>query len=306
MATKVVVVGSYNEDFIFTVSDFPQAGETLNSNTMQRSHGGKGSNQAIAAKRLGAEVTLVACVGNDVFGQLALHFWQQEGINIDHVRMDTERPTGTASIMVNSNGENMITLSAGANGVLSADDVEKAFAEIEEADVLLVQLEIPLKTAEAALRLAKRKKMLTILNPAPPLAGVLDLTAYADVVTPNEFELEAIYGSIDDLLHSDSAAYMLASEQQTVVVTLGDQGARWIKRDGTMGVPAFQVEVVDTTGAGDAFGAALGIALHEGRELTDAVRFANAAAALATMHHGAATIMPTRAAVEAFLAEQEA
>lgn len=305
MVTKVVVVGSYNEDFIFTVGDFPQVGETLNSNTMQRSHGGKGSNQAIAAKRLGADVTLVACVGNDVFGQLALQFWQQEGIHTEHIRLDTERPTGTASIMVNQHGDNMITLSAGANGVLSVEDVEKAFAEIESADVLLVQLEIPLKTAETALRLAKRKKMLTILNPAPPVDGVLDMTAYADVVTPNEFELETIYGSMDDLLYSDSAAYMLASEEQTVVVTLGDQGARWIRRDGTMGVPAFQVDAVDTTGAGDAFGAALGIALHEGRDLTNAVRFANAAAALATMHQGAATSMPTRAAVEAFLAEQE-
>lgn len=302
MATKIAVVGSYNEDFIFTVGDFPQAGETLNSNTMQRSHGGKGSNQAVAAKRLGAEVYLIACVGNDVFGQLAIQFWQSEGVNVDYVRVDETRPTGTASIMVNSAGENMITLSAGANGSLSVEDVESALSLIE-ADVLLVQLEIPLKTAEAALRAAKRKKMLTILNPAPALEGVLDLTAYADVVTPNEFELEHIYGSMDDLLNTDSAAYMLASEEQLVVVTLGDQGARWIKRNGTMGVPAFTVDVVDTTGAGDAFGAALALALHEGQDINAAVTFANAAAALATTNHGGATSMPTRQQVDAFLSE---
>jgi len=302
MSTKVVVVGSYNEDFIFAVGDFPIAGETLNSHTMQRSHGGKGSNQAVAARRLGAEVTLVACVGNDVFGQSALQFWQQEGINVEYVRIDQERPTGTASIMVNSAGENMITLSAGANGALSVADVERAFDAIEQADVLLVQLEIPLQTAATALRLAKRRKMLTVLNPSPVVDGVLDLIAHADVVVPNEFELEQIYGNIEDLmLDQDSLAYLLAAEDQTIVVTLGDQGARWLRRDGTMGVPAFPVEALDTTGAGDAFMAALAIALHEGKALVEAIRFANATAALATLSSGGANSMPTRQAVEAFL-----
>lgn len=301
MTIKVVVVGSYNQDFVFSVGDFPQAGETLNSTTMQQGHGGKGSNQAVAARRLGADVSLVACVGNDVFGRLALDFWKAEGINTDFVRVDDTRPTGTASIMVNNAGDNMITLSSGANGNLTVEDVQKAFDAIESADVLLVQLEIPFKVAEAALRLAKRKKMLTILNPTPVIDDVMDLTVYADVVTPNEFELEQIYGSIDELLYGDSAEYLLTSEAQIVVVTLADQGARWIKRDGTMGVAPYAVQVIDSIGAGDAFTAALGVALAEGKDLSAAVKFANAASAVSVQRHHAAASMPTREDVERLL-----
>lgn len=303
MPAKIVVVGSYNIDFVFQVESFPRPGETVSSDSLMRFHGGKGSNQAVAAARLGAEVTMLACVGNDGFGAEAVSWWRREGINTEYVMRDTERPTGTASIYVDMAGENMISIALGANNSLAAEHVYAAEAAIAAADVVVCGLEIPLSTARAALNIARQHRVRSLLNPAPAEQASMELMTYADVVTPNELELEEIYGDMD-LITGAGAEYMLASESQVIVATLGAQGARWIKRDDTMGIPGYVVDTVDTTGAGDCFSGALAVALAEGQGLSDAVRFSNAAAALSTTKRGGAKAMPTRAAVDSFINDQ--
>lgn len=300
MNPKIVVVGSYNVDFIFQVNRFPAPGETVPSETVNRHHGGKGANQAVAAARLGADVQFIANVGNDMFGHSAIEFLQKQGVGTDFVKLDPNRPTGTASVYVDHAGDNMISLSLGANKNLSPAAVEAAEEIIAEADFLLTQLETPVATAQSALSIARRNGVRTILNPAPAIKASMDLMAYADIITPNEIEMDQIYGDID-FLDADAAAYMLASESQIIVMTLGPQGARWITRDDTMGIQGFGVDTIDTTGAGDCFCGALAVGLAEGFDLSDAVRFANAAAALSTTRTGAAKSMPRREAVQELL-----
>lgn len=293
MAAKIVVVGSYNIDFVFQVESLPRPGETVSSQSLMRHHGGKGSNHAIAAARLGADVTLVACVGDDGFGQEAIAWWQREGIHTDYVVQDTQRPTGTASIYVSADGENMISIAGGANTSFLPEHVAAAEAVIAAADVVITVLEVPIPVAQMALKLARRHQTRSILNPAPAKNASIELMTYADIVTPNELELEAIYGEVD-LIRGEGAEYMLTSDAQIIVTTLGAQGSRWITRADTMGVQGYVVDTIDTTGAGDCFGGALAVAIAEGKELTDALDFANAAAALSTMKRGAARSMPFR------------
>jgi ribokinase len=299
MPAKIVVVGSYNIDFIFQVEAFPRPGETVGSESLMRYHGGKGSNHAIAAARLGADVTLIACVGNDGFGIEAVNLWRNEGIDTHYIMRDTDRPTGTASIYVTPDGENMISLALGANKSLLPQHVEAAAEAIATADIVITVLEVPLPTVYTTLHLARRQRTRSILNPSPARYASMELMAYADIVTPNELELEAIYGQ--ELVLGEGAEYMLASESQVIVTTMGAQGSRWIKRNGTMGIPAYMVDSIDTTAAGDCFGGALAVSLAEGMALSDALRFANAAAAISTTRRGAARAMPDRATVDDFI-----
>lgn len=301
MAPKIVVVGSFNTDLTSYMERMPRPGETVNGRRFVTGPGGKGSNQAVAAARLGAEVTFVGRVGQDVFAELALNTWKKEGINTDFVVHDPEHSTGVAPIFVDDSGENSIVVVLGANLAMQPSDVDAAAHIIAEADILLTQLEINYDIVAYALKVAKEKGVRTILNPAP--AGTLprDVLALADFMTPNETELEVLSGT-SHLPVEEAARSLLVTDDQTVIVTLGAQGARYVRKHESVRIPGFQVDVVDTTGAGDAFNGGLAVALAEGLSLQDAIRFANATAALCVTRPGTAPSMPYRNEVEALLA----
>lgn len=300
MKAKIVVIGSFNADLTSYMERMPRPGETVHGRSFVIGPGGKGSNQAVAAARLGAEVTFVGRIGQDVFAPYALNMWQEEGINTRYVVQDPEHATGVAPIFVDDSGENSIVVVLGANLAVSRVDVDAAAEAIAEADILLVQLEIDYDTVGYALKVGKEFGVCTILNPAPAGKLSLDAVRLADYLTPNETELEALAGMTDASLE-EAAASLLTTDEQTIVMTLGAQGAQYLRQDGTGRIPSYQVDVVDTTGAGDAFNGGLAVALAEGKKLNDAIAFANATAALCVTKLGTAPSMPTRAEVEALL-----
>lgn len=293
---KIVVVGSFNTDLTTYMQRLPRPGETVHGRKFVTGPGGKGSNQAVAAARLGAQVTFVGRVGIDAFGDMGLSMWQNEGINTAYIVRDPEQPTGVAPIMVEDSGENMIVVALGANLTVSTADVDAAREAIAAADVMIVQLEIRQETAIYALKVAREYRVLTILNPAPASPLPTDVLALVDYLTPNETELEVLYdGGTHDPLR------LLASHKQTLIMTAGAAGAVWTRHDGSGSVPTFPVKVVDTTGAGDAFNGGLAVALAEGKSLEKAIRFANATAALCVTRPGTTLSMPHRAEVDALL-----
>ncbi len=298
MTAKIVVVGSFNADLVSYMKRMPRPGETVPGERFATGAGGKGSNQAVAAARLGADVTFIGRVGNDVFANLAYEIWDAEGVNRDFVTRDNEVATGVAPILVDSGGENMIVVVLGANLGLRESDIDAARAKIAAADMLVVQREINLDIVPYALRAAKEYGVATILNPAPADGTSPESIQLADYLTPNEIELETLNGGpFDDV--ASAARGLLTRDDQTAVVTLGAEGARIVTPQDSVLVPTFAVDALDTTGAGDTFNAALAVALSEGKALSDAVRFANAAAALCVTKPGAADSAPGRAEVDA-------
>ena len=296
MTAKIVVVGSFNADLVAYLQRMPRPGETVPGDRFATSAGGKGSNQAVAAARLGADVTFIGRVGNDVFANLAYEIWDAEGVNRDYVSTDDEYATGVAPILVDSSGENMIVVVLGANSRLTAADIDAARERIAAADVLVTQLEVNLDMVAYALEMAKQLGVATILNPAPAAAIPQSTIDLADYLTPNETELETLSASAGD--YAAAARTLLTRADQQAVVTLGAQGAQIVSGSESVAIPTFSVDVVDTTGAGDAFNAGLAVALAEGKALAQAVRFANAAAALSVTKPGAAPSSPYRAAVD--------
>jgi len=301
--SRVTVVGSFNTDLVARTPRMPVRGETVLGGPFHMGPGGKGANQAVAAARLGAEVTMVVKLGNDVFGDQAEANLVKEGVRSDFVFRTEETHTGAALIMVDAEGENMIVVAAGANNLLKPEDVDAAHEAIVQADVLLVQLEIPPETVERAIALAHEAGVQVLLNPAPGRPLSAELLALVDVLTPNETEAQIITGlPVRDLKEAETAArQLLAKGVGAAVVTLGAQGALVVTSTGLERVPGRRVEVVDTTGAGDAFSGALAVALAEGKDLTEAVAFANAAAALQVTRLGTAPAMPYRNEVEALM-----
>ncbi|MEO8611317.1 MAG: ribokinase [Chloroflexota bacterium] len=300
MTPKIVVVGSFNTDLTAYTERLPRPGETILGQKFVTGPGGKGSNQAVAAARLGAEVTFIGRVGQDVFAEIGMKIWREEGINTDFVVRDPDHATGVAPIWVDSAGENTIIVIPGANLMVSTGDIDAAEDVIAAADVVMVQLEINFDALTHTLQVAKKHGVRTILNPAP--AGVIsrDVVALADYLTPNESELEILSGKSGADIDA-AAGSLLTTEGQTAVVTLGAQGARWVNRNGSGSIPTYPVEVVDTTGAGDAFNGGFAVALAEGKSLEDAIRFGNATAALSVTRLGTAPSMPRRAEVDALL-----
>ncbi len=299
MAAKIVIVGSFNMDLTAYAERMPKPGETLPGRKFVTGPGGKGSNQAVAAARLGADVTFIGRVGNDVFAEAALSFWKQEGIHTDFVARDPENATGVAPIWVDDSGENSIIVVLGANLHMTAADIDRAAAVIAAADVLITQLEINYDMVDYAMKVAKSHGVRTILNPAP--AGKLsrETVALADYLTPNETELEILSGISGD--YEKAARSLLTRDGQAAVVTIGAGGAQWVSPTTSTIIPAFKVTAVDTTGAGDAFNGGFAVALGEGKPLEEAIRFANATAALSVTKPGTAPSMPRRAEVEALL-----
>jgi ribokinase len=300
MTAKIVVVGSFNTDLTAYMEKMPRPGETLSGRQFVTGPGGKGSNQAVAAARLGADVTFIGRVGQDVFAEIAFGIWRAEGINTDYVVRDPDHATGVAPIWVDDKGENSIVVVLGANLHIHKGDIDAAVKRIAEADVLITQLEINYDMVAYALQVARQHGVRTILNPAP--AGHLppEVVALADYITPNETELEALSNNASSSVE-EAARSLLTTPQQTVVVTRGADGAQWVRQQGSLRLPTFKVDVVDTTGAGDAFNGGLAVALAEGKSLDEAIRFANATAALCVTKPGTAPSMPQRAVVEALM-----
>jgi ribokinase len=297
---RVLIVGSANVDFTIALPRLPRPGETVSEGTLLVARGGKGANQAVAARRLGAEVRLLACVGDDASGRDVRAALAAEGIGTDAVLTSAGAATGTALIVVDAQGRNQIAVAPGANRALTVADVEARDADLAWAEVVICSLEVPLPVARRALELARGRGAITILNPAPfPDAGV-DFLELVDYLTPNETEAARLTGR--PVADAESAATVAAAIHARgaarVVLTLGAAGALADGRDGRCHAPAFAVTVVDTTGAGDAFNGALAVALAERRPLAAALRFANAAAALACTKRGAQPALPTRAEVE--------
>lgn len=300
---RVAVVGSYNHDLSMAVGSLPAPGETVLGDEFVEGTGGKGSNQAVAAARLGATTSFVGCLGEDRFGDAARDLWNEEGVSADGVRRTDETHTGVAFVVVGDNGENLITVAQGANGHLSGADVRAAAGTIRSADVLLCQLETALEPVVEAARIAADAGTEVILNPAP--AGLLPeaLLSNVDILTPNRGEACILAG------HEPGADLSASSLLETlsgfgiprIALTLGADGALVADRGTREHVDAIDVDVVDTTGGGDAFNAGLAVARAEGRSLADAVRFGCACGGLACTGFEVVPALPERSAVEARL-----
>ena len=302
---KVVVVGSTNTDMIVRVPRIPVPGETVLGREFQIAAGGKGANQAVAAARAGGAVVLVTALGTDDLGNRAVDSFVREGIDIDLVRRVPGLPSGVALICVDDTGENSIAVAAGANSALGPDDVDPLARILEAGDVILLQLEISLATVEAAARIALQRRARVILNPAPAQALPASLLRTVSLLTPNEREAEHLTGMdvSDEMTMTRAAAALHERGVRDVLITLGARGV-FTSTDGVSDmVPAFKVQAVDSTAAGDVFNGALAVALVEERPRRDAVRFASAAAALSVTRMGAQASAPRRAEVEAFLRE---
>ncbi len=298
MAAKIVVVGSFNADLVTYLTRLPTPGETVSGKRFTTGPGGKGSNQAVAAARLGAQVTFIGRIGQDTLAEIGLALWKNEGIDARYVQRDGQLATGVAVIFVEDSGQNEIVVTLGANDALSPADITSAEAAIASADFLLAQLETNLDTVAHALRLARQHGVRTMLNPAPAQPLPPALLADVSYLTPNEHELALLAGQMPV---PQAAAALLQTDDQTVIVTLGAEGAQWVTRAGSGRNAAYPVEVVDTVGAGDAFCAGLAVALAEGKPLAQALTFASAAGAVSVTRHGAASSMPYRHEVDAFL-----
>ena len=303
---KLVVLGSVNADHVLQVPSFPRPGETLHGRNYQVIAGGKGANQAVAAARLNADIGFIACVGDDSFGINIRENFRMDGIDITAVKMEPNCPTGIAMIQVSDSGENSICLSAEANAKLTAAAIEPDLECIRQADYLLMQLETPLCGIEKAAQVAKDANTVVILNPAPARALSDELLACVDMITPNETEAEVLTGiTVTDAQSAQQAANILHDKGiKTVMITLGAKGV-WLSQDGRGDIIAgFNVEVTDTTAAGDTFNGAFVTGLLEDLSLESAIKFAHAAAAISVTRFGAQTSIPTRKEVDDFLAQQ--
>ena len=303
----IVVIGSSNTDMVIQLDHIPRPGETVLGGEFATAAGGKGANQAVAAARAGGKVTFVARVGRDMFGDQAIAGFQRDGVSTDFVFRESAAPSGVALIFVAKNGENSIAVAGGANQKLSPADVRKARKAIAHANVVVVQLETPLETVRAAVELAAGAGVQVILNPAPAQKLPGGLLRLVSVLTPNETEAELLTGIAvrDEATAAQAADRLLARGVQTVILTLGARGAFVATAMAKRLVSGFRMKAVDTTAAGDVFNGALAVALGEARPLLDAVRFANAAAAISVTRLGAQPSAPRRDEIERLAARSD-
>ena len=295
-SSSIIVVGSSNTDMIIKLERIPRPGETILGGEFVTAAGGKGANQAVGAACAGGQVTFIARVGRDMLGEQAVAGFMRHGINVDHVLRDPAAPSGVALIFVAKDGENSIAVAGGANGRLSSADVKKAAKVFAGASVLVMQLETPLATLQTAAELAAKAGVRVILNPAPARPLPDKLLRHVSVLTPNETEAELLTGIAvtTDTSAAKAAAKLRARGVETVNLTLGARGAFIADATGSRRVPGFKVKAVDTTAAGDIFNGALAVALAEHQPLDQAVRFANAAAAISVTRLGAQPSAPSR------------
>jgi ribokinase len=304
---NIVVIGSSNTDLVVRVPHIPAPGETVLGGDMQTVPGGKGANQAVAAARLGANVTFVARVGEDAYGTAAIDHYRQEGLNTTQIFRTPGISSGVALIAVHTDsGENAIVVAPGANALLTPADMDSATESIARADTVVLSLEVPLPTVQRAVEIARANQVPVILNPAPAQILPSELLANVSVLTPNQTEAQQLLGLAHTTViePAELAQKLLVLGVGAVVLTLGSAGCLVATAEGIERVSGHRVTAVDTVAAGDCFTAALAVELAQGKSLYAAALFANAAAAVKVTRHGAQPGLPTRANVEAFLGSQ--
>ncbi|MBR4212947.1 MAG: ribokinase [Bacteroidales bacterium] len=291
---KILVIGSSNTDMTIKSERLPAPGETILGGKFLMGAGGKGANQAVAARRLGGDVTFVCKVGRDIFGDNAIKGYEKEGIDTSHI-LRSDAPSGVALILVDAKAENSIAVAPGANGDLTPEDIRNLRGVIAEASYLILQLEVPVETVLEAARIAHEAGVYVILNPAPACPLPEELFRYLSLITPNQTETALMTGIETDEASLDKAVAVLRSKGvQDVIITLGSRGSLVCTGGIQKFVPACKVKAVDTTAAGDTFCGALCVALSEGKSLTVAAAFATKASALAVQKMGAQDSIPYR------------
>lgn len=302
---KILVIGSSNIDFVLQVEEMPRKGETIHTKSFHKIPGGKGANQACACGRLGGECTFLSAVGRDGLGDIIVNSLKASSVNVERVLYEEATPTGMAIIAVNKDGDNSIMIVPGANTDCNAAYFEANRDCIDEADVVIAQLETPADDIYALLVAAKKAGKTTVLNPAPAPEHIPEPVLLSlDFITPNETELAKITGMKTDTIAELSAAaeFLLSKGVRNVLVTIGPRGALLCNADGSEIFPTFKTQPVDTTAAGDTFNAGFAVGLAEGKSLRDAIALANAAATISITRKGAQTSIPTRGEVEELLA----
>lgn len=297
IANKIIVLGSSNTDMVIHTDRLPDPGETVLGGEFMMTAGGKGANQAVAASRLGGTVSFISKIGDDYFGKKSISLYQKENINIDNVFIDNDRPSGIAQIIIDAKAENSIVVAPGANMALSKEDVDKSSELIKNASILLMQLEVPLETVNYAISIAKPSNTKVILNPAPACSLPEDIYSDLFLIIPNNTEAEILTGvEVTDWDSAKKAATILHNKgADNVIITLGSAGALVGEKGAFTEVPIeVAVEAVDTTAAGDTFCGAVAVALTEGMDMKQAVRFANRAAGLSVSRKGAQISIPYR------------
>jgi len=303
---RIAVLGSINMDLVIRCASLPSPGETILAHSASEICGGKGANQAVAAARAGAEVTMVGRVGNDAFATRIIASFQRERINSDYVLSTTQSASGLAIVSVEQSGQNSIVVVPGANADLSVADVEAACSVIESSDVLLIQLEVPVETVIAAIRIAAAADVRTILDPAPAPEHFPPELLHVDLVCPNESEAAAMIGArVDTIDGVETAARELHRRgARHVAITLGERGTLLWDGEKSHLIETHSIKAVDTTAAGDAFAGALAVYWADSNNLVDSVRFANAAGALAASREGAQPGMASRNEIESLWRRQ--
>lgn len=302
----ITVVGSLNMDLVVNTERIPRPGETVLGRSFKQVPGGKGANQADAIAKLGGVISMIGAVGDDPMGRTLLDSLLEDGVDISPIRITKEAATGIASIIVEDSGNNAITVAPGANFALSPEDILDRKEVITSAEVVLTQLENPLPVVAEALSVAKEACRLTILNPAPAAELSDEILNCADILTPNETELEVLSGHPADTEENIrlAAKRLMDRGVRSLVVTLGSKGCMYFEMIGTelreAVYPAYSVNAVDTTAAGDSFNGALALFLSEGKSMEEAIHFAMMVGALSVMKEGAQTSLPTRDEVETF------
>jgi len=299
---KILVVGSSNTDMVVKSAHLPFPGETVLGGQFFSFAGGKGANQAVAAAKLGGEVIFLAKVGNDALGKTAVEGFKKEGIDVSHIITDPKSHSGVALIMVENSGENCISVASGANGKFTKSDINDASELIGKADFVLVQLEIPLEAVNALIDKAFAVNVPVILNPAPAQPLSDEQISKLFIITPNETEAELLTGVkvVDEASAAKAAKILREKGAKLVIITLGAKGAFLLSDQIEILIPSIPVNAVDTTAAGDTFNGALTVALAEGMEIKDAIRFANQAAAISVTRMGAQSSQPYRSEIEPF------
>lgn len=293
---KILVIGSLNVDMVMKVDHMPVAGETILSDGMKLVAGGKGANQACAAGRLGTDVIMLGAIGNDAYGEMQRQSLQQSGVDVSGLLTKENVSTGTAFITVNKEGNNSIVVVQGANAQFTPEDIEAHRNLIEECEIVILQLEIPMDTVLYAVKLARKLGKIVLLDPAPaPEHFPEELYQYIDIIKPNESELSRLTGIADAQNHLEEAVQILKDHGvKNVLVTLGGEGAYLDAENKTaVHIPAKKVKVVDTTAAGDSFTAALAAMILDGKTLEEAAEFANQVSAIVVTREGAQDSIPT-------------
>ncbi|MEI8226238.1 MAG: ribokinase [Bacteroidota bacterium] len=293
---RIIVIGSSNTDMVIKSKKLPVPGETILGGVFLMNPGGKGANQAVTAARLGGNVTFVTKTGNDMFGAEAMNIFDNEGIDTRYIIKDAKNPSGVALINVDENGENSIVVAPGSNGTLSSYDINDEVFETDPSDLFLMQLEIPVGTVEFVAQKAASNGNRVILNPAPARQLSDDLLCCLYLITPNETEAEILTGiKVHDAITAEKAATKLRDKGvQNVVLTMGASGAFILSGAISKLVPVIPVKAIDTTAAGDVFNGALAVAISEGKDIEDAVIFANKAASISVTRMGAQASAPYR------------